>query len=178
MGGNRMMKSPIFHLLSSIFAALLLSGCAGYHLGAVNGSRNGSQSIFITPFHNKTLEPRLGDAVTQALRERIQTDGTFHLERDNDADVIVTGDIITYTRKPVSFLSTDVTTAKNYRIEVIAHVIGRERASGRIVLDKNLAGYTLTQTGTELAEEERQSLPLLSADLARNVVEQLTEGSW
>jgi hypothetical protein len=31
------------------------------------------------PFNNQTLQPRLGDAVTQALRERLQTDGTYHL---------------------------------------------------------------------------------------------------
>jgi Lipopolysaccharide-assembly len=170
-----------FAILPLLLAILLLplAGCAGYHLGPVNPEvRAGSKTIEILPFHNQTLQPRLGDTVTQTLRERVQSDGTYHLARNGDADLIVNGTITTYSRRPVSFLSTDVTTAKNFRIEIVAHVIVRERASGKVVLDKNLAGYTLTQTGTELAEEERQSLPLLAADLARKVVEQLTEGSW
>ncbi|HZL13019.1 MAG TPA: hypothetical protein VFC85_02645, partial [Verrucomicrobiae bacterium] len=60
-------------------AALWLAGCAGYHLGPVNGAVAGEKSIEILPFNNQTLEPRLGEAVTQALRERLQTDGTYHL---------------------------------------------------------------------------------------------------
>ena len=37
------------------------------------------KSIEVLPFNNQTLQPRLGDAVTQALRERLQTDATYHL---------------------------------------------------------------------------------------------------
>ena len=172
------MKSAIFHLLFTILA-FTLAGCAGYHLGPVDPAmRAGAKSIEIVPLHNQTLQPRLGDAVTQALRERIQSDATYHLARNGGADLILSGDITAYSRKPVSFLSTDVTTAKNYRVEITAHVVVRDRASDKVVLDKTISGYTLTLTGTELAEEERQSLPLLAADLARNIVEQLTEGSW
>jgi len=172
-------KFILFRLLFTILAVLPLAGCAGYHLGPVNPAVHaGDTSIEIVPFQNRTLQPRLADAVTQALRERIQSDGTYHLARNAEADVIVTGTITGYSRKPVSFLNTDVTTPKNYRIEILARVVVRERATGKVILDKNLAGYTLTQTGTELAEEERQSLPLLAGDLARNIVEQLTEGSW
>jgi hypothetical protein len=32
--------------------------------------------------------------------------------------------------------------------------------------------------GTDLADAERQSLPLLAEDLARNVTVLLTEGTW
>ena len=51
-------------------AAGLLAGCAGYHLGPVNGAVAGEKSVEVLPFNNQTLQPRLGDAVTQALRER------------------------------------------------------------------------------------------------------------
>jgi len=78
----------------------------------------------------------------------------------------------------VSFLNTDVTTVENYRIEVTAHITARESATGKLLVDKIVKGYTLTQTGTDLAEEERQSMPLLAEDLARNIAELLTEGPW
>lgn len=175
---NGIAKSAIFYFLLSVLI-LVFNGCAGYHLGPVNPNvRAGETTIEISPFNNQTLEPRLGDAVTQALRERIQSDGTYRLATREPGDMIVNGVITAYSRQAVSFLSTDVTTAKNYRIEIVAHVTVRDRASGKLLLDKNVSGYTLTQTGSELFEEERQSQPLLAEDLARNIVEEITEGAW
>jgi len=154
-------------------------GCAGYHLGPVNGAVAGDKSIEVVPFNNLTLQPRLGDAVTQALRERLQTDGTYRLATRDPGDVVVTGVITAYNREGVSFLRTDVTTAENYRVEITAHVTARDRATGKVLLDKNgVKGYTLVQVGTDLTDAERQSLPLLAEDLARNVASLLTEGAW
>ena len=159
--------------------AILSAGCAGYHLGPVNPNVvAGEKSIEIVPFNNQTLQPRLGDAVTQALRERMQTDGTYRLATRSPGDVVVTGVITAYRREGVSFLRTDVTTAENYRVELTAHVTARDRATGKVLLDKNVNGYTLVQVGTDLADAERQSLPLLAEDLARNITELLTEGAW
>ena len=159
--------------------AVLSAGCAGYHLGPVQpGVVAGAQSIEIVPFNNQTLEPRLGDAVTQALRENIQTDGTYRLATGSPGDVVVTGDIMGYQRSGVSVLPTDVATVSSYDVTVVAHVIVRERATGKLLLDKKVTGETLVETGTDLAEAERQAMPLLAEDLSRNITELLTEGSW
>jgi len=171
-------RSAILYLLSSILV-VSLAGCAGYRVGPVNPDLHaGARTVEVIPFNNQTLQPRLGDAVTQALRERLQTDGTYRLANHGGADIEVTGTLTGYIRQPVSFLDTDVTTAKNYRIEVTARVIARDRSSDKVLFDKTVKGYTLTQTGTELAETERQTLPLLAQDLARRVTEMLTEGAW
>ncbi len=164
--------------LFAICAAAVLSvGCAGYHLGPVNGAVAGDKSIEIVPFNNQTLQPRLGDAVTQALRERLQTDGTYRLATAGNADVVVTGVIRSYDREGVSFLQSDVATPVSYRIKITAYVTAR--ANGKLLLDnKPVNGYTLVQSGTDLADAERQSLPLLAEDLARNIAELLTEGAW
>ena len=161
----------------AICAAVILSaGCAGYHLGPVNGAVAGGKSIEIVPFNNQTLQPRLGDAVTQALRERMQTDGTYRLTTRGPGDVVVTGVITSYKREAVSFLRSDVTTAENYRVDIVAHVTARD--GNKVLLDKNVNGYTLVQVGTDLTDAERQSLPLLAEDLARNITALLTEGAW
>jgi hypothetical protein len=156
----------------------LLAGCAGYHLGPVNGQVAGAKSIEILPFNNQTLEPRLGDAVTQALRERLQTDGTYRLTMQGGGDIVVTGVITRYVRDSLSYLPGDVLTAENYHVTITAHVIVREPESGKVLLDRNVNGSTLVQVGTDLASAERQSAPLLAEDLARNVAELITEGSW
>jgi lipopolysaccharide assembly LptE-like protein len=159
-------------------AAALFAGCAAYHLGPVNGAIAGEKSIEVLPFNNQTLEPRLGDSVTQALRERLQADGTYRLGTGGAADVIVTGVITRYNRKGLSFLNTDVATPENYRVEITAHVTARDSGSGKVLLDKEVNGYTLVQVGLDLASADRQAQPLLAEDLARNVAELLTEGAW
>ncbi len=161
-----------------LLGAALLSGCAGYHLGPVNGAVAGEKSIEILPFNNQTLQPRLGDAVTQALRERLQTEGTYHLDTGGTADVVVTGVITRYHRVGVSYLNADVTTAQSFRINITAHVVARERATGKVLLDKDVTGYTLVSVGSDLASAERQAAPLLAEDLAQNISELITEGAW
>jgi hypothetical protein len=161
-----------------IAAAIFSAGCAGYHLGPVNGQVAGEKSIEVFPFNNQTLQPRLGDAVTQALRERLQTDATYRLATREAGDIVVTGVITRYNRKAVAFLNSDVATAESYRVSITAHVIARERDTGKTLLDKDVDGYALVQVGTDLASAERQTAPLLAEDLAHNVAELITEGAW
>jgi hypothetical protein len=159
-------------------AAMLLAGCAGYHLGPVNGVVAGEKSVEVLPFNNQTPQPRLGDAVTQALRERLQTDVTYHLAT-RGGDIVVSGVITGYNREGLNYLNNDVSTTENYRVGIIAHVTAREAVSGKVLFDKkDVKGYTLVHVGTDLADAERQSLPLLADDLARNITELLTEGAW
>ena len=159
-------------------AAALLAGCAGYHMGAVDGTVSGDKSVEVLPFNNQTLQPRLGDAVTQALREKLQTDGTYHLATSGAGDVVVTGVITHYGREGVSFLNTDVATPDNYRVDITAHVTVRDRSNSHVLLDKDVKGATLVHVGADLASDERQALPLLAEDLSRNITELLTEGAW
>jgi len=159
-------------------AAAMLAGCAGYHLGPVNGATAGAKSIEVLPFNNQTLQPRLGDAVTQSLRERFQTDGTYHLVTQGGGDVVVSGVITRYNRIGLSYLDSDVTTAQSYRVNITAHVVVRERTSTKVLLDKDVRGYTLVTVGSDLASAERQAMPLLAEDLAQNIAELITEGAW
>ena len=158
--------------------AALVAGCAGYHLGPVNGTAAGEKTVEVLPFNNQTLQPRLGDAVTRALRERLQTDGTYRLVTHSPGDIVVSGVITRYNREGLSYLNNDVTTTENYRVDITAHVVARECATGKVLFDKNINGYTLINVGTDLADSERQSLPLLAQDLARKITELLTEGAW
>lgn len=171
-GANR----SIFQFLI-LCAALLAAGCAGYRLGPVNGENAGDKSVEILPFNNQTLQPRLGDAVTQAMRQEIQTDGTYHLATA-DGDIVVSGVITGYSRAGLSYLSSDVLTANNYQISMSAHVIVREHATGKVLLNKDIKGYALVHVGSDLADAERQATPLLAEDFARKVTQMLTEGTW
>ncbi len=160
-------------------AVAVLTGCAGYHVGPVHGTLvTPGKSVEIMPFNNQTLQPRLGDALTKATRERIQTEGSFHLATRNPADVIVSGTITFYGRESLNFLSTDTVTPENYRVGLLAHIVIRDRVSGKLLLEKNLRPHTLVHVGPDLASAERQALPLIAEDFARDLVSLLSESAW
>jgi hypothetical protein len=154
------------------------SGCAGYKLGPVNGLTAREKSVQVNPFDNKTLEPRLTDAVTSQLRKQLQRDGTYQLASHNDGDIVVNGSVTRYVRQEVSFSSSDILTVRDYRLELRAQVTARDRRTGKVILDQTVTGTTLIRVTTDLTSTERQALPLLAADLAKNVTALLAEGVW
>jgi hypothetical protein len=156
----------------------LATGCAGYHLGPVNGAVAGEKTILVLPFNNQTLQPRLGDALTQSLRERIQQDGTLHLVTQGTGDIILTGVIHQYRRLAIGYLSTDAVTPQDFRVEVSAHVTARDSSTGKLLIDKDINGYSLVHVDADLASAERQALPQLADDLAQNINELISEGAW
>ena len=167
-----------FKLFLASFATVACTGCASYQLGPVNGAVAGEKSIEVQPFNNQTLQPRLGDALTQSLREQLQADATFHLATRGPGDIVVTGVIKQYTRQVLGYLSSDLATPENYRVEVMAHVTARDRLSGKLILDRDVKGHTLVNIGTDLASAERQASTLLAEDLAQNITATLAEGAW
>ena len=164
-------------LLVSV-VALGASGCAGYKLGPVNGLAAGAKSVQINPFSNQTLEARLGDEVTAQLRQQLQRDGTYKLASHNDGDIVVTGSVTRFQRQEVSLAPNDTLTVRDYRLEVRAQVTATDRSSGKLILNQPVSGYTLIRVTTDLTSTERQALPLLAADLAKNVTSLLAEPSW
>ena len=158
--------------------ALGASGCAGYRLGPVNGVAAGEKSVQVNPFTNQTLEPHLADEVTQQLRKELQRDGTYRLASHDDGNIVVNGSIIHYQRLEVSLSANDVLTVRDYQLEMRAQVTALDRSSGKKILDQQVIGRTLIRVTTDITSTERQALPLLAADLARNVTTLLAEGNW
>ena len=154
---------------------LNLCGCAGYRLGPTTGDAPGSRSVQIFPFNNETLEPRLTDAVTAQLRKSLQRDNTFRLATHGDGDIVVTGKITHYRRHELSFRQHDVSTVRDYRITMTAQVTARERATGKVLFDQPVS---VSATEQDIVSTERQALPLLAADLAKNVTDLLADGTW
>jgi hypothetical protein len=163
-------------LLSLVLA--LTSGCAGYRLGPTNGVQAGSKTVQLAPFSNQTLQPRLGDAVTTALRRNVQNDGTYRLATDGSADIVITGTLTDYDRRELSLLRNDVLTVSDFRVNVRAHVTAKDRASGKVLFSREVTGYTLVRVGLDLTSSERQALPLLADDLSKNILALLVDGSW
>lgn len=169
---------PAAFIFLSLLGLAIFSGCAGYRLGPSGGFAAREKSIQIHPFLNQTTEPRLTDAVSFQLRKEIQRDGTYQLSTHGDADIFVSGVITNYNRHALSYDRTDTLTARDYRLSITAMVTARERSTGKTLLDQSVTGYTLIRVGSDITSTERQALPLLAQDLAKNVTSLLADGSW
>lgn len=165
-------------LLLASLAALALTGCAGYRLGPSNGLTAGTKSIQVSPFANATLEPRLGEAVTTAVRKGLQRDGTYRLATQRDADIVVTGEITRYNRLELSYQPHDILTVRDIKLTLTAHVTARECSTGNVILDCTVTGETPIRAGPDLTNAERQALPLLAEDLSKKVASLLVDGRW
>jgi hypothetical protein len=157
---------------------LLSSGCAGYRLGPTNGEVAGAKSIQVNLFRNDTFEPRLTEAVGTALRRILQQDGTYRLGTRDDADIVVNGVIVRYRRSGISFQPQDIITPRDFQVSMVAKITATERSTGRVVLDKEVRGRTTIRVGPDMTSAERQAVPLLAEDLARNVTSLLVDGTW
>jgi hypothetical protein len=177
MGVRRTPGRALFYL-ALVSVVVLSIGCAGYKLGPTNGLAAGEKSVQIVPFANTTIEPRLGDELTMQMRKALQKDGTYKLATKDDGDILVSGSITHYRRQELSFIPTDILTVRDYRLSMTAQVTARERSTGRIIFNQPVSGFTLIRLGSDLTSTERQALPLLAGDLARNVTALLADGSW
>lgn len=164
-------------LLCLATAFIGLNGCA-YRLGPSNGENAGTRSIQVNPFQNKTVEPRLIEAVSFALRRQLQQDGTYSLDTHNEGDIVLNGTIVSYERRSLSFQSRDVLTPRDYRLTITARVTAQDRISGKVLLDREITGHSDIRIGADLASAERQALPIVAADLARNATALLVDGTW
>lgn len=163
---------------TSAILLLLPAGCAGYRFGPTAGVEAGARSIQVNPFQNRTREPRLGETVTQAVRQRLQQDGTYRLATRRDGDIIVHGVLTRYDRAPLTFQPGDVITPRDFEATLYAHVIAEERATGRRLLDREVKGRITFRIVDDQTSSERQAAPVLSDDLANNITALLVDGEW
>jgi len=168
----------LFRCLILGCVASLLAGCAGYKLGPSNGQSSGEQSIQVLAFENKTPEPRLSDTLVEQMRKAVQRDGTFRLATGDTPDIVVTGVITNYKRTGETLSRSDLASATNYRLTMTAKITARNRATDKVIMEQSVSGSTLVMVGTDLPSAERQALPLMAANLARNAVAMLADGSW
>jgi Lipopolysaccharide-assembly len=157
--------------------ALLLSGCAGYHLGpATPAYLREIHSIAVPTFGNGTLVPRIEALVTGTVIKQFQQDGTFRIASEDNADATLKGEIVAVSRTPARSVRGNVlaTTEFNLLLRVRYTVVGRDGKT--MAGPAEAAGLTSFFVGSDVSTDERQALPLAAEQLAGHLVSQLSEG--
>jgi hypothetical protein len=157
---------------------LLVAGCAGYRLGPTNGLIAREKSVYVVPFQNRTMEPRLSEAVTQALRKRLSQEGTFRLAAQPPADVTVSGTLASYQRHALAYRRGDVIAPEDFEVTLTAHVVAETAPGGNRLLDRDVRGRATIRIHPDQSSAERQALPVLAGNLAESITSLLVDGIW
>ncbi|SVE42138.1 uncharacterized protein METZ01_LOCUS494992 [marine metagenome] len=166
-------------MITGALAMLLWgSGCVGYVAGPTNGLPAGSRSVRVEFFGNETLEPRLVVAVNRALKRNLQQDGTYTLETQGEADLVVSGQLTEFLRNGISYTPGDSLVVQDYTMQLTARIKVSDRTSGQVVYEGDVTGKSTVRVGNDLTSSQRQSIPLIADHLARQATSFIVDGQW
>lgn len=164
-------------IFSALACAVLLGGCAGYHIGPVPPKyMDGVKTVAVPNFRNETLEPRLEALVANIVIKQLQQDGTFQVTNSDKADVIIEGKIERIRRRPSRSVRGNVLATREFTITMNLSYEVKRRLNGQVIRSEKVTGETSFFVGNDVQEEERQALPLAAEEAAVRLVSQLTEG--
>ena len=155
-----------------------LSGCVGYTAGPTNGAIAGARTVGVGFFKNETLEPRLVVAVNRALKRNLQQDGTFELETSGNADLLVTGELTNFLREGVSYTPGDILTVQDYHLQLTTKFKVIDRLTGEVIMQREITGSSIVRAGDDLTARQRQAVPLIADQIARQATSLIVDGDW
>jgi hypothetical protein len=164
-------------------AALLITGCMGYHLGPVKPRyMAGINTLSVPSFKNDTLRARVEVLLADSLIKQIQQDGTYKIVDGNDADAIVKGTLQQVSRAPSQSVFGNVLLTQQYTLILRCRFQVFKRSTGQLLDEREVQGQTSffvngsENIAADVNTQERQALPLAGEDLMVRYVSLLSEG--
>jgi len=157
---------------------IIHTGCAGYRLGMQPDEALKDHSIKVTRIANQTKEPGLAEALSFALRQQIQRDGSFALETHDPGDIRLEATLLDWSRNKLTLNPQDILTIRDFEIVLRARVRAIKQSNQRVILDDIFLGSSISRAELDLAEAERRVIPLVAEDIARQVIDRLSSPSW
>ena len=167
----------------------LLSGC-GYTYKSVISEKY--KTLYVKTFANKIditdkitsknpykiYRPGTEQDITNAVIHRFIYDGTLKITRQDEADLVLTGDLVDYQRAPLRY-DENYTNVLEYRVSITVDITLKNAKTGetlinaqRIISDKTFA------TSGQFQATEIDALNLATEDLSRKIVEKTVELGW
>lgn len=166
---------PIWITLASM--CILLPGCVGYRLGsALSGN---VRRLHVPMFENRSAEPLIEADLTREVVHAIQRDATFTVVRpDQPADAVLRVGIQQFVLAPVGYESGRHGRADTYRLSIIASFTLTDAATGRVLAQHaRVHGQTIVPVVGDLTSSKLAALPAAAQELARDIVDKITE-TW
>lgn len=157
-----------------LLACALLAGCAGYQYGT--SLPNNYRSLCVKTFENKTGEPNLEFAATQAALREFQSDGSLSISDAGSADLILEVTLVDAEFEAVRFAKNRNNTANEYRMTVASTITLVDRKTGDVLIAKRkVAGETSFTSVGDSQQARLSAQPRVSQDLAHQIVKNVVE---
>ncbi len=164
-------------LLATAAAALLLPGCAGYHVGSDKpGRMENVQTLAVPTFRNLTLEPRSAVLVTNNVVRQFQIDGTYQIKDAQDADAVLRGTIREFTRRQLRSARNNNLRTRELELLLTVDFVVEEPVTGNLLSKGTVQGTTNIFLDPNFQLSERQAIDDASRKMAEELVSRLTEG--
>ena len=171
-----------FAFLAPAFA-LMLGGCAGYHIGPVKPARfDGVKTLAVSTFKNDTLQPRVEVPLANAVIKQIQQDGTYKVADESNADALLEGTLEEIRRRPSRYVRGNVLQTREYTLQIRVRYKITQRGTGKLLDQRSVNGSTsffVSGSGSiaaDVNQDELQAFPLAAEELAVRLVSQISEG--
>ena len=163
--------------------ALILGGCAGYHIGPIKPARfDGVKTLAVSTFKNDTLQPRVEVLLANSVIKQIQQDGTYKIADEATADALLEGTLEEIRRRPSRYVRGNVLQTQEYTLQIRVHYKVTQRGTGKLLDDRMVTGSTsffVSGSGSiavDVNQDELQAFPLAAEEMAVRLVSQISEG--
>lgn len=165
-------------LLLPAIAALLLTGCASYHLGSVGGKNlQGVNSVYVPIVKNETLEPSIDVSTTAEIIRTFDQDGTLKTNQSPEADSQLDVTLISVGRDALTMERLDSQAGNQFQVTLTARITFMNRRLGKKICDNvTVSGSNTYIVQGDQVEAERQAMPMAEEDLAKHIVSLVVEG--
>ncbi|MBN1872469.1 MAG: hypothetical protein JW800_07855 [Candidatus Omnitrophica bacterium] len=170
-----------------ILALMFTAGC-GYSRGSLLPAD--FKNIYVDNFKNgisidnevteanrySVYRPGLENYITNEIVERFVFDGNLKISRKDDADLILSGELVDYRLEPLRYDRND--NIEEYRIKIVVNASLRDVSKDSVMWQETgYAGVGSYKTMGRLATSEDAARDEALEDLARRIVERTIE-NW
>ena len=175
-------------VIFSLLIIVVISGC-GYSTGSLLPSH--IKTIHIRPLRNKIeltgeLSPdeyrfrsyraHLETDITKELTDRFINDGNLKVVEEENADLVLNGELVDYLKQPVRY-GADNETVEEYRISIVCSVEVKDvRKDVLLWQDSRVIGDSTYSVSGTYTTSESSAVSSAVSDLARRIVNRTIEG--
>ena len=165
-------------LLAMLAPALLLVSCAGYHLGTSKpASLERVKTVTVPMFSNATLQPRAEVIATSAVVRAFTQDGTYRIEKSDQADAILEGEIRSIIYTPIRGIRLDTLRPQELANTItLAWTLRDARDPTKILASGSSVGRSQLFAASNLQTAKNNALPEAMERAGVALVSQLANG--
>ncbi len=130
----------------------------------------GMKSLAIPLFENETTDSGIRERLTDQLAQAFVSDNTLKVAREQQADAVLRGTVISYTRDPYSYTSAEVVNEYISRIGLNVQFVNRK--SGKVIWEeKGMSNFGIYDAATETEDDGKaRAVAKLVEDIVNKTV--------